>query len=131
MLAFDSSHKALKVLAMSRQVSVGSADELLPGGRKLAFAEGRSIVLFNIGGTVHAIDNSCPHNGASLASGRLEGNVLRCPAHGLGFDVTTGCMPGAGGMCLTKFPVHVEDDRLVLTISDPSPAGLSTCQASG
>ena len=36
---------------------------------------GRSIVLFNIEGTVHAIDNSCPHNGASLASGKLEGGV--------------------------------------------------------
>jgi 3-phenylpropionate/trans-cinnamate dioxygenase ferredoxin subunit len=38
------------------------------GGRKLAFVGGRSIVLFNIEGTVHAIENSCPHNGSSLAS---------------------------------------------------------------
>lgn len=52
---------------MSREVPVGTANELAPGQRKLAFVDGRSIVLFNVAGSVHATDNSCPHNGASLA----------------------------------------------------------------
>ena len=99
---------------MSNDLSVGSVDELPPGGRKLAFAGGRSIVLFNIEGTVHAIENSCPHNGASLASGQLDGHILRCPAHGLRFDLNTGCMPGPGGLCLTKLPVYVRDGGLVV-----------------
>jgi 3-phenylpropionate/trans-cinnamate dioxygenase ferredoxin subunit len=103
---------------MSNDLSVCTVDELPPGGRRLAFAGGRSIVLFNIEGTVHAIENSCPHNGASLASGKLDGHIIQCPAHGLRFDLVTGCMPGAGGMCLTKLPVDVRDDRLVLTIND-------------
>ena len=105
---------------MSHEVSVGSLDELTPGGRKLAFVGGRSIVLFNIEGTVHAIENSCPHNGSSLASGKLDGRILQCPAHGLRFDLATGCMPGGGGLCLTKLPVDVRDGRLVLTIDDPT-----------
>jgi 3-phenylpropionate/trans-cinnamate dioxygenase ferredoxin subunit len=108
---------------MSHEVPAGTVDELPPGGRKLAFSDGRSIVLFNIEGTVHAIENSCPHNGSSLASGQLDGRILRCPAHGLRFDVTTGCMHGGGGLCLTKLPVDVRDGRLVLTISDPTAAG--------
>ena len=103
---------------MSHELPVGSVDELPPGGRKLAFAGGRSIVLFNIEGTVHAIENSCPHNGASLASGKLEGRVLQCPAHGLRFDLMTGCMPGGQGLCLTKLPIRVEGDRLLLTIDN-------------
>jgi len=103
---------------MSRQIPVGSAGELAPGGRKLAFVDGRSVVLFNVEGTVHAIENSCPHNGASLASGKLEGRVLQCPAHGLRFDLTTGCMVGGGGLCLTKLPVHEQDARLVLTLDN-------------
>jgi 3-phenylpropionate/trans-cinnamate dioxygenase ferredoxin subunit len=72
---------------------------------------------------VHAIENSCPHNGASLASGQLDGRILRCPAHGLRFDLTTGCMPGAGGLCLTKLPLDVRDGRLVVTVNDPTAAG--------
>ncbi|MEJ8825319.1 Rieske (2Fe-2S) protein [Variovorax humicola] len=108
---------------MLHDVPVGSIDELPLGGRKLAFAGGRSIVLFNIDGTVHAIENSCPHNGASLASGRLDGRIIHCPAHGLRFDVTTGCMPGAGGLCLTKLPVDVRDGRLVVTVNDTAAPG--------
>ncbi len=100
----------------ARQVPVASADELAPGQRKLAFIDGRSIVLFNIEGEVHALDNSCPHNGASLASGQLEGRWLRCPAHGLRFDVTTGRMAGGAGMCVKKLPVQTQEGRLLVTV---------------
>jgi 3-phenylpropionate/trans-cinnamate dioxygenase ferredoxin component len=101
---------------MSRQITVGAAADLAPGQRRLAFVEGRSIALFNIAGTVHAIDNACPHNGAGLAGGQLEGCVLRCPAHGLPFDLRTGCMPGAGGLSLTTFPVETIDGQLVVSL---------------
>jgi 3-phenylpropionate/trans-cinnamate dioxygenase ferredoxin subunit len=101
---------------MSRQIPVGTVDELAPGQRKLAFVDGRSIVLFNIGGTIRAIDNSCPHNGASLASGKLDGNMLSCPAHGLRFDLTTGCTPGAHPLCLTSFPVREVEGRLLVEV---------------
>ena len=115
----------------SDQIPVGAVDELAPGQRKLAFVDGRSIVLFNIDGTIHAIDNACPHNGASLASGQLEGCVLSCPAHGLRFDVRTGCMPGAGGLSLTTFPVRAIDGKLVvsLEVSATSPAQGPACNA--
>ncbi|WP_233873392.1 Rieske (2Fe-2S) protein [Paraburkholderia adhaesiva] len=103
---------------MSREVPVATVDELAPGQRKLAFVDGRSIVMFNVAGSVHAIDNSCPHNGASLASGQLEGCLLRCPAHGLRFDLRTGCMPGAGGLSVKTFPVRTVDDKLVVVLED-------------
>jgi 3-phenylpropionate/trans-cinnamate dioxygenase ferredoxin component len=102
----------LKEKEMSRQVAVASVDELAPGQRKLAFIDGRSIVIFNIAGTIHAIDNSCPHNGASLASGKLDGTVLTCPAHGLRFDLSTGCTRGEHPLCLTTFPVQEVDGKL-------------------
>ena len=116
---------------MSRQIPVGAVDELAPGQRKLAFIDGRSIVLFNIAGTIHAIDDSCPHNGASVASGQLEGCMLRCPAHGLRFDLRTGCMPGAGGLSLTTFPVRAIDGKLVVSLEDPAtrPAHAPACSA--
>lgn len=105
---------------MSRCIQAGSVDELKPGQRKLVFADGRSIALFNIGGTLSAIDNSCPHNGASLANGQLEGALLRCPAHGLRFDVTTGRMSGPAGLRLTTFPVRVVEDRLEIVLDEMS-----------
>ena len=107
---------------MSRQIVVGVVGELGPGQRKLVFIDGRSVVLFNVDGTIHAIDNSCPHNGASLASGQLEGCVLRCPAHGLRFDLRTGCMPGKGGLSLTTFPILTVDGKLVVSVDEPVAA---------
>jgi 3-phenylpropionate/trans-cinnamate dioxygenase ferredoxin component len=104
---------------MSREVVVGVAGELAPGQRKLAFIDGRSIVLFNLDGTLHAIDNACPHNGAALASGQLEGCLLRCPAHGLRFDVRTGCMPGTAGLKVTTFPVGIVDSKVVVSLDEP------------
>src|SRR5579864_2742631 len=106
---------------MSRQIPVGSADELAPGQRKLAFIDGRSIALFNIEGEYYAVENSCPHNGASLAGGQLEGRLLRCPAHGLRFDVATGCMAGKGGLNLATIPVRNVTGRLELSLDDAQP----------
>jgi 3-phenylpropionate/trans-cinnamate dioxygenase ferredoxin subunit len=112
---------------MPREIPVGSVNELVPGKRKLAFIEGRTVVLFNIDGTIRAIDNSCPHNGASLASGRLEGTILQCPAHGLRFDLLTGCMPGAAGLRLKTLPVRESDGMLVVLDDSSADLVASAC----
>lgn len=103
---------------MTRNVTVASASDLGAGQRKLVFVNGRSIVVFNVEGQLRAVDNSCPHNGASLASGRLDGNVLQCPAHGLRFDLATGCMPGAGGLCLKTYAIQETDGHIVIQMED-------------
>ncbi|SAK75519.1 Assimilatory nitrite reductase [NAD(P)H] small subunit [Caballeronia calidae] len=84
-------------------VPVALATELSPGQRKLVFAKGKSVVMFNVAGTIHAIENSWPNNGASLASGCIDGTVLRCPAHGLKFDLAEPDEGRAGCAC-TRFP---------------------------
>ncbi|WP_115666433.1 Rieske (2Fe-2S) protein [Cupriavidus taiwanensis] len=102
--------------ATQTPVTVARLDELTPGQRKLVFVDGRSIVLFNIDGSIHAIDNSCPHNGASLASGKLQGTVLQCPAHGLRFDLAKPCEPGSPSLCLRRFTVQATGDTLALLV---------------
>ncbi len=57
---------------------------------RLPDAPGGSIVVMRVGGRLHAIRDECPHAGASLADGTLEGPVITCPRHGSQFDVTTG-----------------------------------------
>lgn len=57
---------------------------------RLPDAPGGSIVVFRIGDRLHAIRDACPHAGASLADGVLDGTVITCPRHGSQFDVTTG-----------------------------------------
>ncbi|MCC8394741.1 Rieske 2Fe-2S domain-containing protein [Paraburkholderia sp. MMS20-SJTR3] len=115
---------------MSRRQVVGVAGEIAVGERKLVFVDGRSIVLFNLDGTIYALDNACPHNGAALASGQLEGCLLRCPAHGLRFDVRSGAMAGAGGLSVTTFAVAIVDSKLVVSLDQPG-APLSQARPCG
>lgn len=103
---------------MSHAVSMPMA-ELPRGQRKLMFVAGRSIALFNIDGAIYAIDNSCPHQGASLANGKLEGTRLQCPAHGLRFDLAAR---DTAGLCLAHLPVRIVNDTLTVTLEDPPAA---------
>ena len=64
------------------------------GQRSLVRHEGRTVVIFNVNGQLHAIEDGCPHAGSALCTGRLDGHVIQCPAHGLRFDLRSGAMPG-------------------------------------
>ena len=102
---------------MPNTVSIPTA-ALPPGQRKLVFIDGRSVAVFNIEGTLYAIDNSCPHQGASLAHGKLDGTRLQCPAHGLHFDLATGCTPGGAALCLDTYAVEVIDEHVVVHVEN-------------
>lgn len=102
----------------AREVRVDLPEPFPPGARKLAFVQDMQIVIFNLGGTLYAIENSCPHAGASLASGKLEGNLLRCPSHGLKFDLVSGCLAGAQEPRLRRFAIKPAEGGALLTIEN-------------
>lgn len=76
--------------------------------------DGLTIALFRIDETVHAIDDSCPHHGASLSSGRLQGCIVACPAHGLKFDVRSGHGTTNPPLLGKRYPVHIVDGMVML-----------------
>lgn len=88
----------------------------LPGARTYVCEEGASLVLFNVAGTLYAIDDSCPHNGSSLAAGKLDGLMLQCPAHGLKFDIATGCMLGGSRLQVRSYPVSLVDGTALIRL---------------
>ena len=49
-----------------------------------------AVAIYNVGGRLHAISDVCPHAGASLCGGELDGDVVTCPRHGSQFRVTDG-----------------------------------------
>jgi 3-phenylpropionate/trans-cinnamate dioxygenase ferredoxin subunit len=48
------------------------------------------IVVYRVNDRLHAILDVCPHAGASLADGALEGSIVTCARHGSQLDVWTG-----------------------------------------
>jgi len=79
----------------------------------------RAFALFNAGGKVRAVDDSCVRCGTSLAAGSLAGDDLRCPGCGWHYDVATGCVAGVPGLCIDTFAVSVADSDVMLATESP------------
>ncbi len=78
---------------MADWIHLLEAATLSPGQGRAVVVADRTIAIFNEGGEFFAIDDACPHQGASLATGLLhEGRVI-CPLHSWVFDVRTGQCP--------------------------------------
>jgi len=75
---------------VARFVEIGTSSDLAEGTMKEVMVEGQRILLTKIGGSCYAADNRCPHMGARLSEGKLEGFVITCPRHGSQFDLRDG-----------------------------------------
>ena len=75
---------------MGKFVQLGKTSDLNEGTMKEVTAEGRSLLIARIGETYYAADNKCPHFGAKLSEGTLEGTVVVCPRHKSRFDLSDG-----------------------------------------
>lgn len=97
-------------------IPAGAASDLPPGGRKLVFPPGSvdSVLVMNVEGQFYALENSCPHAGASIASGKCEGHQLTCPAHGLKFNITNGECVASPGMRVKTYAVQLVNGQLLL-----------------
>jgi nitrite reductase/ring-hydroxylating ferredoxin subunit/putative sterol carrier protein len=72
---------------------VAFSHELAPGSVRAVHYFGREIVLFRgEAGEIAALDKTCPHLGAHLGGGKVEGDCLRCPFHGWAFAGDGRCV---------------------------------------
>ncbi|MBQ0929325.1 Rieske 2Fe-2S domain-containing protein [Ideonella sp. 4Y16] len=91
----------------------------LPVGRGLRVCrDGLDLAVFRVGDSAYAVDDSCPHAGASLANGRLSGTRVRCPVHGLTFELDPACPPGPPMLQARKHAVRVIDGVVMLELPD-------------
>ena len=110
---------------MARWIDVLAADQLAAHGRGFVRRDGHEIALFRVKGELHAIADGCPHAGASLVSGHLDGTTLACSAHGLRFDLRSGRMCG-GALVLRRFPVRERDARIEIEMDLDDAANASS-----
>ena len=101
---------------MSQFVKVAKKTELAPGTSKKVEVQGKEIAIFNVDGTLYAIDDMCPHRGGSLSEGFLESGVVACPWHGWQFQLTSGECLTDPGICQTKYEVKIEGDDVLIGV---------------
>ncbi len=91
---------------------VGRAEDLPEGaGAIIELDTGAELALFNVAGCLYAIENFCPHRGASLADGELCDHTVACALHGWQFDLRTGA-------CLTEAESDIETYEVVVENGD-------------
>lgn len=75
---------------MSGYVDILKADDISEGEMREVDANGSPVVVAKAGGEYYAFGARCPHMGARLVEGTLEGSVVTCPRHGSQFDLKDG-----------------------------------------
>lgn len=99
---------------------VAKLADLLPGTCLSVEIGDIEVALCNVDGTVHAVDNVCPHAGGPLGEGELSGAFIKCPWHGWKFHVQTGERLENPDFAVPRYPVYV--DNGVIYVS-PEPNG--------
>ena len=107
---------------MTRRIPVPASKYPQAGGRALFEFEDKSLALFNVDGQLFVIDDSCPHQGASLCGGRLDGRVIQCCAHGLRFDLRSGYLLNSNLVKVNNYPVEIIDDQAFIVIATEESA---------
>jgi len=93
--------------------AIARTSELPPGSGICAEVHGRRIAVFNVDGRYFAIDDECPHSGAPLSEGDLEGCTVVCPWHSATFDLADGRVltpPAEEGVAVYR--VEVQDGEI-------------------
>lgn len=102
---------------------VAKVGQLREGEGTSVEAKGVGIALFNVGGRIYALDNTCPHAGGPLGEGLLDGYIVKCPWHGWRYDVRTGERPENPVFTVPCYEVQVDRDQINVLLPD-SPGSL-------
>ena len=96
-------------------VKVAQVSEIKPGEMISVEVDNEQVLLANVNGSIHAVDDICSHAYASLSEGDLNGQEVECPLHGGSFNVTTGeaVSPPADGP-VRVYKVQIEGDDILV-----------------
>lgn len=89
----------------------------LPEGTAKAIPVGPKVVaLFHHGGQFYAIDDLCPHMGASLATGAVADGVVSCCWHAWRFRLADGTWMNSPKVKIPSYPVRVVGDEIQVEV---------------
>ena len=100
-------------------VEIARIGELRPGTMKRIDVAGRRLLLANVDGRFCATDDTCTHEEASLSTGVLRGELVKCPLNGSRFNVCTGrALEEPAQEDLITYPVRLEGERILVELPE-------------
>jgi nitrite reductase (NADH) small subunit len=109
-------------------VTVARVGEIDEGTAGVYTIGERLVAVFNVGdGLYQAIDDLCPHMGASLAGGHVEEGTVMCPWHAWRFRLSDGTWCDNPRIKTDSFDVRVVGDEIQVSVNprprmSPKPA---------
>jgi nitrite reductase (NADH) small subunit len=104
--------------------TVCRVDDFVEDEGRTVEVDGKLIAVFHYRGQYFAIDDVCPHMGASLGSGYVENGIVTCPWHAWRFRLSDGAWADSPRIKIGCYPVRVQDGVVQIQVS--SSAGKSS-----
>jgi nitrite reductase (NADH) small subunit/3-phenylpropionate/trans-cinnamate dioxygenase ferredoxin subunit len=106
---------------MSEFITVAKVGSIEDGTGQAFAVGGKMVAVFNCGGKYYAINDFCPHMGASLASGYLEGETVTCPWHAWRFRVTDGAWMDNPKVHTACYELQIVGDEIQVRVPPAQP----------
>jgi nitrite reductase (NADH) small subunit len=103
---------------VGQRIAVGKLSDIPPGGCAVVTVGKKDIAVFNADGKLFAIDDTCPHMGASLSGGHVEDGCVTCPWHYWRFRLSDGAWADSPKVKIGSYPVHVVGEDVQLELPD-------------
>jgi len=98
-------------------VKIARVGDVAPDRMKRIDVRGQRILLAHVGGRYFALADTCTHEDASLSTGSLHGEFVRCPLHGSRFNVCTGrAIEEPAVEDLRTYAVRLEGDSILVDL---------------
>lgn len=110
---------------MPEFVTVAKIGDIPPGEGRAFEVDEQMVAVFNNDGEYLAIDDMCPHMGASLASGYFEPAdcTVTCPWHAWRFDTRDGTWCDNRRLKIDTYQVRIVDDEIQVAPTEPVEEG--------
>jgi nitrite reductase (NADH) small subunit/3-phenylpropionate/trans-cinnamate dioxygenase ferredoxin subunit len=101
------------------RITVAKVGDIAEGEAAVVTVRQKDIAIFRVDGKLFAIDDVCPHMGASLSGGFVEDGCVTCPWHFWRFRLADGGWADNPKVKTGSYPVHVVGDEIQLELPDP------------
>ncbi len=100
--------------------SIIAADQQIPLNRvQTMLVAKKNICVAHTGEGFFAVNDKCPHNGASLGRGHCTNeNSIVCPVHRYHFDLRTGRAKSGLGDTVDTYPLEIREDGVFVGLNE-------------
>ncbi len=104
---------------MSEFQTVGRVGDLADGEGRTVKVGDKLVALFREGDQYYALDDTCPHMGASLSGGHVAGGLVTCPWHAWRFRLHDGAWADYLRVKIGSYQVRIVNDDIQVEVAKP------------